>query len=164
MNQVLLPFIVSPRYTAYMLPLVNKPVSLAGHQHCYTVFMATNRLPAPTFQPTLNPAATSGSLVRGFLTSSLLPNKGHLQFIENSWKRLGSNRREGSRAALLRDLLPSQSTNAPNQQTAPSLSSHLLLSSRSNHSPRGFAAWAAIAAKGVLNERTNNNHIKEKKY
>lgn len=49
---------------------------------------------------------------KGFLTCCLLPNKGHLQFIENSWKRLGPNRRKGgreeSRASLLRDLLPFQ--------------------------------------------------------
>lgn len=90
-----------------------------------------------------------------FPSSSLLPNKGHLQLMENSWKRLGPNwgkgGKEASRAALLKDFLPSQSTKAPKQQMPPSLSSHSFLSSRSSHSPRGFAAWATITAKGSFN-------------
>lgn len=38
---------------------------------------------------------------------------------------------------------------ASNQQTETSLSSHSLLNPRSGHSPRGFASWAMLAAKGI---------------
>lgn len=137
-----------------MLPLLNNPClswsigTVTQHLQPQTQAARTN------FSANPQPCCWfcfSGKKQRGFLNSSLLSNNLHLQFMENSWKRLSLNTRkwgqEGGRPSLLKDLLPPGAWRLPTSEQW-LLCPATLLSPRSGHSPRGFAAWAMLAAKG----------------